>query len=119
VHLDRVVVLARDHVGLVDLNVDLRERSFGIAAPRLRWRAFALVGLLCCRQDRLSTGNVDGRGLGRVGNAYQGCRMVGLFERIADHERDRLALMARAVVLKHVQALAKCRVHHGLMLAIG
>ena len=35
VHLDRVVVLARDHVGLVDLDLGGRERFFGIAAPRL------------------------------------------------------------------------------------
>ena len=47
VHLDRVVVLARDHVGLVDLDLGGRERSLGIAAPRLRRLDLALVGLLC------------------------------------------------------------------------
>ena len=46
VHLDRIVVLARDHVGLVDLDLGGRERSFGIAAPRLGRPALALVGLL-------------------------------------------------------------------------
>jgi hypothetical protein len=119
VHLDRVVVLARDHVGLVDLDLRGRECSFGIAAPCLRWRAFALVGLLGCRQDRLDAGNVRGRALGRVGNAHQGCRVIGLFERSGDHEGDRLALMAHAVVLQHVQALTDRRVHHCLVLAIG
>ena len=50
VHLDRIVVLARDHIGLVDLDLGGRERSFGIAAPRLRRPALALVGLLLRRQ---------------------------------------------------------------------
>ena len=113
------MVLARDHVGLFDLDFGGRERSFGIAAPRLRWPALALIGLLSRRQDRLGAGNVGGRDFGRVGDAHQGCRMVGLFERIGDHERDRLALMAHAVVLQHVQALTNVRVDRGLVRAIG
>ena len=35
VHLDRIVVLARDHVDLVDLDLRRRERPFGIATARL------------------------------------------------------------------------------------
>ncbi len=36
VHLNRVVVLAWDHIGLVDLDLGGSQRFFSIAAPRLR-----------------------------------------------------------------------------------
>ena len=55
------------------------------------------------------------RGFGRVGDAHQRRRVVGLFEGLGDHERDRLALMVHPVVLEHVQALADVRVHDGLV----
>src|SRR5438445_11646552 len=42
VHLDWIVVLARDHVSLVDLHRGARERSFRISTPRLRWPALGL-----------------------------------------------------------------------------
>ena len=44
--------------------------------------------------------------------------MVRLFEGLGDHEGDRLALMADAVVLEHVQALADGRVHRALVRTI-
>ena len=49
-------------------------------------------------------------GFGRVGDAHQRGRVVRLFERIGDHERDRLALMVHPVVLEHVQAFTDVRV---------
>src|SRR3546814_2764942 len=49
VHLDRVVVLARDYVGLVNLDLGALQGSFGIAAPRLVRHDFTLVGLLVRR----------------------------------------------------------------------
>ena len=114
-----IVVLARDHVGLVDLDLGGRERSFGIAAPRLRRPRLALIGLLLRRQNRLDAGDVGGPGFGRVGDAHQRRRVAGLFERFGDHERDRLALMAHPVVLEHVQALTDFGVDDGLVRAIG
>ena len=118
VHLDRVVVLARDHVGLVDLDLGCRERSFGIAAPRL-WRPrLSLIGLLLGRQNRLDAGDVGGPGFRRVGDAHQRRRVVRLFEGLGDHEGDRLALMVHPVVLEHVQALTDIRVHSALVRAI-
>ena len=110
VHLDRVVVLARDHIGLVDLDLGGRERSFGIAAPCLRRSRLSLIGLLLRRQNRLDAGDVGGRRFGRVGDAHQRRRMVRLFEGLGDHEGDRLALMVHPVVLEHVQALTDSRV---------
>ena len=105
------MVLARDHVGLVDLDLGGRERSFGIAAPRLGRPRLSLVGLLLGRQNRLDAGDVGGPGFGRVGDAHQRRRVVRLFEGLGDHEGDRLALMVHPVVLEHVQALADIRVH--------
>ena len=110
VHLDRIVVLARDHIGLVDLDLGGCERSFGIAAPCLGRPRLSLIGLLLRRQNRLDASDVGGRGFGRVGDAHQRRRVVRLFERIGDHEGDRLALMAHPVVLEHVQALTDSRV---------
>ena len=119
VHLDGVVVLARDHVGLVDLDLGARERSFGIAAPSL-WRpCLSLIGLLLRRQNRLDALNVGGSGFRRVGDAHQRRRVVRLFEGLGDHEGDRLALMVHPVVLEHVQALTDGRVHGALVRAIG
>ena len=119
VHLDRVVVLARDHVGLVDLDLGGREGSFGIAAPRLVRLDLALVGLLVRRVHRLGAADVGGRGLGRVGDAHQPRRVGGLLEGLGDHERDRLALMVHPVVLEHVQALTDGWVREALVRSVG
>ena len=41
-----------------------------------------------------------------------------LFERLGDHDRDRLAVEAHPIVLEHVQALADGRVDHALVLRV-
>ena len=119
VHLDGVVVLARDHIGLVDLDVGGGEGSFGIATPCLVRLDLALVGLLMRRVHRLDAADVRRRGLRRIGDAYQPCRVGGLFEGVGHHERDRLALMIDTVVLKHVQAFTDGWVGEALVGAIG
>src|SRR4051812_31519508 len=118
VQLDRIVVLARDRVGLVDLDLGGCERSFWIATPCLGWPALALIGLLLRRQHRLDARNVGTPGFRRVGDAHQRGRIVRLFECFGDHESDRLALMAHPVVLQYVQALTHVRVYRGFVLAI-
>src|SRR3954452_22282975 len=60
VQLDWMVVLARVHVGLVDLDHGRCERAFGIATPGFGLPALALVGLLLRRRHRL-----DARDIGR------------------------------------------------------
>ena len=60
VHLDWVVVLARHHIGRLNLDLGAPERCFSIAAPSL-WRScLSLIGFLLSRQKRLDTLNVAG-----------------------------------------------------------
>ena len=62
VHLDRVVVLARDHVGLVDLHLGGRRallrdrRAVSPSGRRSPWSVFC-----CGRPDRLDAGDVGDR----------------------------------------------------------
>ena len=114
--LDRVVVLARDHVGLIDLHLGARERSVGIAAPRFGWRSRALV--LLRRRNRLDAGYVRGCGFSRVGGAPKW--LLGrLLQGFGDHERNRLTLMVHAIVLEHMQAFADGGIGGAMVLAIG
>ena len=101
------MVLARDHISLVDLHVSARERSFGIATPRF------------LRRNRLGSGNVGGGFFRRVSDAHERGRVDGLLECVGDHKGDRLALMAHPVILEHVQAFTDVRIDEGPVRAIG
>src|SRR5436190_912576 len=118
-HLDRVVVLARNDVGLVNLHFGGREKSFSIAAPDLCRATFALIGLPLRRQLRLPGGDVDFSGFGCVADADQAGRMVGLFEGLGDRERNRLALMTDLIILEHMQTFTNIRIDKRFVSTIG
>ena len=58
VHLNRIVVLARDHVGVLHLDLGCREGSVRIAAPRLRRPPLPALG----SADRDRRGNIGDPG---------------------------------------------------------
>ena len=107
VRLHRIVVLARDVVGRVDLHGRARQSAIGVAAPLVRVRCasgFRNDGL-CLR-----VGRIDDRPLGRIGDAQRRGGALGMVERVGDDDRNGLAVEADLIVLQHVQPLADGRV---------
>src|SRR5439155_591442 len=90
-------------------------RMFSVGMPN----AVAISSaVLWTHQNRHDTLDVGDSGFGRVGDSHQRRRIVRLFERIGNHEGERLALMVHTIVLEYVQALTDSRVWGALVRAI-
>ena len=108
--LHRIVGLAGDVVGGVDLDRRRGKRGIGIAAAAVGLGASrALAGL---RDDRLGLGiaRIDDDSLRRIADPERHSGTFGLIQRLGDDERDRLAEEAHLIVLEHVQPLARRRI---------
>jgi hypothetical protein len=94
------VILDRHHVGAIGLHRGRRQGRIGLAALRVRVLAQDLVRLERCRVlefgDRLLCDVLDAHEPRPVR-----CRL----ERLADHDRDRLAIVVHAVILQEQQQL--------------
>ena len=116
--LDRVVLLARDHVLGDDADRRGGEGGVGVAPASLAWMSAILAARAGRDGARLGLAEVRQRRLLVIRHADEGGSVRRLLEGVRDNQGDGLTVMMDAVVLEDVEPLAVLGIDVGLVLAV-